>query len=45
MVCVAPSSSRTRESRDVRGFAAEQEFEGRHFFYCRDESDMVRLVD
>ena len=45
MVCVAPSSSGTRESRDVRGLRPNKSSKAVIYFYCRDESDMVRLVD
>ena len=45
MVCVVPSSRGTRESRDVRGLRPNRSSKAVIFFYCRDESDMVWLVD
>ena len=41
MVCVVPSSSGTRESRHVRGLRPNSSSKA----VCRDESDMVRLID
>ena len=45
MVCVAPSSRGTRESRDVRGLRPNRSSKAVNYFYCRDESDIVWLVD